>query len=202
MGLTGANLDNFVYGSWIPDEEDQGWDRFYKHVYDPGIGFGGFGGAPDACKEKMESAVQYAYWGNFVNAYQDLGRASHYLMDVGNPYRSNLLAINPLENEIKHLFYESIVESKWDEWDLGDIAYSARRIEVNDVEEAVKELARYSRQYKDELDSAIGVYYINDFPIPYIADEEGLEEVTKRLIRKTAGYTKGLIDNFNDNLGW
>jgi hypothetical protein len=93
MGISGSNLSNFKHGSTLPDEEDSDWwppwcpERLCKHVYDPAFKFGS---APLACNEKVESAINHAQNGNYTGAYLDLGRASHYLMDVGNPYHSNL----------------------------------------------------------------------------------------------------------------
>jgi len=152
---------NFKVGSKLPDEEDLDWwppwcpDRLCKHVYDPVFKFGS---APQVCKEKVESAIGYAQNSNYTGAYLDLGRASHYLMDVGNPYHSSLFTGNPAENKVRHDFYELIVYNKWSDWNLGDIAYNAPKITVTDPQNAVKELAIIFYVHKDDLDSAIGVY--------------------------------------------
>jgi hypothetical protein len=203
MGISGSNLSNFKLGSKLPDEEDSAWwppwcpERLCKHVYDPVFRFGS---APQACNEKVESAINYAQNGKYTEAYLDLGRASHYLMDVGNPYHSNLFTGNPAENKVRHDFYEQVVYSKWDDWNLDDIAYNAPKITVTDPQKAVKDLAFMSYWYKDDLDSAIGVYWVNNVPVPYIKDEAKLKQTTQFLVKKVAGYTKGLIEYFEDNI--
>jgi len=202
MGIGESYLSNFKLGSKLPDEEDSDWwppwcpDRLCKHVYDPVFGLGS---APQACKEKVESAINYARSGKYQEAYSDLGWASHYLMDVGNPYHSNLLTGNLLENKIRHDFYEQVVDSKWRDWNLANIAYNAPKITVNDPQSAVKDLAFISYEYKDDLDSAIGVNWVNSVPVPYIRDEAKLKQTTQFIVEKVAGYTKGLIEYFEEN---
>lgn len=84
MGMSGDNSSNFKLGSKLLDEEDSAWwplwcpERLCKHVYDPVFRFGS---APQACNEKVESAINYAQNGNYTGAYLDLGR---------NPYHSSL----------------------------------------------------------------------------------------------------------------
>ncbi|WP_202318679.1 phospholipase C/P1 nuclease family protein [Archaeoglobus neptunius] len=92
MGLNGESLSRFKLGSKLPDEEDSDWwppgcpDRLCNHIYDPVVTFGR---APRSCNEKVESAINYARNGNYLDAYLDLGKASHYMTDVGNPYHAN-----------------------------------------------------------------------------------------------------------------
>lgn len=193
MGISEPYLSTFWNYSAAPDDEDWGWDRLYKHVYDPVYNWGG---APDACKEKVDSAIYYAVWGSDLEmAYQELGRAAHYLMDVGNPYHSSVW----LPDGGRHDFYESVVNDNIFNWNLDDIAYSAPKITVTDPKQAVKDLASYSRQYRDDLDSLIqydeysGTHYI--FP----GDEERVKQITQDLVRKTAGYVKGIIEYYNEN---
>jgi hypothetical protein len=196
MNMGQPYLTIFWNYSAAPDDEDWGWDRFYKHVYDP---YYNWGGAPDACKEKVDSAIYYAVWGGDLEmAYQELGRASHYLMDVGNPYHSSLWP----PDKVRHDFYESLVHSKFDDqdsWGLKSIAYNAPLISISDPKQAVKDLASYSRQYRDELDSLIKIDpYTNT---PYIPPEnlDQVKQITQDLVRKTAGYVKGLIGYYNEN---
>ncbi len=108
-------------------------DRLCKHVYDPELHFGS---APQACNEKMSSAILYASQGKFTEAYQELGRAAHYLMDVCNPYHSNLANTD----KIKHDFYERYVEDKIGEWNLALEASQAPKIPVTNPKDAVKSL--------------------------------------------------------------
>lgn len=98
MNMGQPYLAIFKQYSIKPDQEDQYWDRLYKHVYDP---IYNWGGAPDACKEKVDSAIYYAVWGGDLEmAYQELGRASHYLIDVGNPYHSSLWPTDKIRHDI------------------------------------------------------------------------------------------------------
>ena len=193
MNMGQPYLSIFKQYSVAPDTEDQGWDRFYKHVYDP---YYDWGGAPDACKEKVDSAIYYAVWaGGLEMAYKELGRASHYLMDVGNPYHSNLWP----PGKVRHDFYENLVEGNFNNWNLDDIAYNAPKIAISDPKQAVKDLASYSKQYRDDLDALIELDpYTNT---PYIPPEnmDQVKQITQDLVRKTSGYVKGLIEYYNEN---
>jgi len=192
MGLSGTYLYIFWNYSAAPDDEDQGWDRLYKHVYDPVYNWGG---APDACKEKVDSAIYYAYLeGDLEMAYQELGRATHYLMDVGNPYHSSLWPTD----KARHDLYEQTVHEKLsnnDEWNLRQIAYNAPKITVTDPAQAVKELADISNDYRNELDKTMA-------EVPQggliVVDEEKMKQITQELVRITAGYVKGLIEYYNE----
>ncbi|MDI3498952.1 hypothetical protein [Archaeoglobus sp.] len=130
-----------------------------------------------------------------MKAYQELGRAAHYLMDVGNPYHSNLA--NP--DKIKHDFYEEYVENHVGDWHLDLEAYQAPKISISNPKDAVKSLAKFSHDFRDELDSAIEVEWVGPYYFVSVKDEKTIKQVTLKLVRKTAGYTKGLIEYFNNN---
>ncbi|WP_202318680.1 hypothetical protein [Archaeoglobus neptunius] len=104
-----------------------------------------------------------------------------------------------MENKARHDFYELLVRDKWVDWSLSNIAYNAPKITVTDPEEAVKTLATMSYWHKDDLDSAIGVYWIYNAPVPYVKDEAKLKQTAQFLVKKMAGYTKGLIEYFENN---
>ncbi|WP_202319674.1 phospholipase C/P1 nuclease family protein [Archaeoglobus neptunius] len=208
MGIGDPYLTTFREYSVKPDEEDSMWwppwcpDRLCKHVYDPELHFGS---APQACSEKAWDAISNYRQGKLREAYQELGRAAHYLMDVGNPYHSNLEG-DPHTNKLKHDFYEKYVEGNIQKLGLDTIAYSAPKITITNPYTAVEELASFSRMYKYSLDSAIGVRC--NFYDPtgvcleweaYAVDEALIKMVAKTMIQKTAGYTKGLIEYFERN---
>lgn len=99
-------------------------------------------------------------------------------------------------------FYESPVHSKFDDqdsWGLKSIAYNAPIISISDPKQAVKDLASYSRQYRDDLDALIKID--PDTGTPYIMPEDmdQVKQITQDLVRKTAGYVKGLIEYYNEN---
>jgi hypothetical protein len=130
-------------------------------------------------------------------------------MDVGNPYHSNLGGdLNIIK--IKHDFYERYVESYISQRELDNVAYTAPKISISSPYSAVKELASFSAVYRSALDSAIGVRCNYHDPTgacleweAYPVNENLIKYVTKNLIRKTAGYTKGLVEYFEINqLRW
>jgi len=51
-------------------------------------------------------------------------------------------------------------------------------------------LAFISYWYKDNLDSAIGVYWVNNVPIPYVKDEAKLKQMTQFLVKKSGWIHK------------
>ena len=186
VGVTGPYAQILANHSGDPDEYDTGWDRYIKHAYDPDIDFGL---APYACNENVSDAKSSFNSGEIVEGYIHLAHALHYLQDVGNPYHT-ALELNELPHQINHEYYETLVHNHWTEWNLNQTVFHAPRCTVTSPVSAVKSLASYSSSKFIILDTWVTIYRATGWG--YALDN--IKGITTDLIKKTAGYSKGLID--------
>jgi hypothetical protein len=96
--------DDWVY-PWPPY-----WDSFYHYVDT---------GAPYYARTKAEDAIGHFRDGDIEDGYEHMAWASHYLMDMGNPYHAGGIGLDDLT---EHSDYESWVSSHWNDgvYDLVD----------------------------------------------------------------------------------
>lgn len=159
------------------------FDRYYNHYYNPSLLTGG---APNRCTN-FALIARNNYASNKNLAFYNLGLASHYISDVGNPMHT-AGEWNQYWNSQPHLAFESYVSSNW------NTAYNYKSIvssntatqTVTNPATATSNLASFSRQYFDTLWSEIianPTGFGSDIDVRY---------VTTKMIRETAKYNRGL----------
>lgn len=157
-----------------PDDID-GYINKYRHFYN-----GGYGGTADYWTAKYTTdAINSFNSGNYTGGYANIGLASHYINDVGNPYHTTL---DPLYLT-NHGKYEGFVRDNWTAWNLNGLVSSSSPITITDPAQSTRDLAAYSSTKLAELDTAVSN---NDFA--------KIKTLTVFLISNTASYEKGLIN--------
>jgi len=173
----------------LPDSLDTGVDRYFFHYYNPAYNQG-YGGAPGKCLYYTQYAKDYYAAGQFYNAFYNLGLASHYLSDVGNPMHSGgevSQGLAYLLGNSYHTSYESYVESNWG----SGCKYSqypnnnAGIKSVTSPSQAVKDLAAYSNPYFSTLWGQITAH-------PSNFNTSTTQYVTAKVLLETAKYNAGL----------
>lgn len=117
-----------------PDSYDWFLDRFWKHFYEVGIGFGG---APQSCEYKYKLAVN-------ENNFIFLSHSSHYLMDVGCVFHTTIYG------QGYHLWYERWIDENIEEIISMINIEEIQPIIIDEISPAVIELATKtnSRYYR------------------------------------------------------
>jgi len=155
------------------------------HYYNPDRGTGS---APsetkyyaDIAKDKYSSGYKYS-------AFQNLGYASHFMTDVGNPLHTGK-ELGQLISPLIHNAYENYVSNNW------ETGYNFKSIvdnnwyyyPINDPEQAAKSLASYSHQYVDTL-------YIKIYNNPdNFQNDPDVKNITENCMLETAKWTLGLV---------
>jgi hypothetical protein len=103
-------------GASDPDYWDYGSDPFkkfwqsYNHYYNPNLFSGS---APSNCQNYINKARDCYKNGDYLNAYYNLGIASHFMSDVGNPMHTGNER-NQYDHQWVHYAYEDYVFKNWD----------------------------------------------------------------------------------------
>lgn len=167
-----------------PDYTDKGVSRYYKHYYNPGINYGG---APGACEDAAKLAKTYYSKGSSYRkaAFNNLGNASHYLSDVGNPMHT-AFDYNSFKKG-KHLAYEDYVESNWNKGcKYSQYVNSNTGVKtITDPSQAAIDLAEFSFDYYRPLWGEINAH-------PDNFNTTTVQYITAKLMRETAKYDAGL----------
>lgn len=192
-GLIKAGV-NLVYGNsqwanWAanaaptPDPTDQGLDRYWYHYYNPSIG----GGDPSACNARAGVAKTYYSMGSSYRqtAFENLGFASHYLSDAGQPMHTGL-SFDTFKEE-QHLQYEQYVDNNWVSGCQFSQCVNSNTVikSVTNPSQAVKDLAAFSKPYYSQLWAEI-----NNNPTNF--DTITTRYITTKCLRETAKYNAGL----------
>jgi len=157
----------------------------YFHYYNPDYNFGL---APANCDNYAEHAkVDYSA-GYYELAFEELGWASHYLTDVGNPLHTGREGDQVLHRWV-HTAYENYVSNNW------IAGYNFKSIidnnwyyyQISDPEKAAKSLASYSHQYVDTL-----YFKIYNNPDNFQNDQD-VKNITENCLLETAKWTLGLV---------
>lgn len=167
----------------------------YSHAYDPKF-FGGCGSAPDETKKYADFAYNYYKNDQFENAARNLGYASHFLTDVGNPLHSGKFLEQMLDYELVgkdmsktvHGRYENYVSANWNDFEpflKTDTALGNRN-----WAEGCKSLAELSHIdsdtiYREVHDSTNDELIANT--------NTNLKRCTINRVKMTAKYTNGLV---------
>lgn len=201
-GLISAGVDlvyeNSDWAGWagdaapLPDTQDTGFfDRYYGHYYNPTYNQG-YGGAPGKCLCYSQYAKDYYAAGQWHDAFYNLGLASHYLSDVGNPMHSGgavSQGVQWLLGNKYHLAYESYVENNWGSGcTYSQYANNNAGIKsMTDPSQATKDLAAYSNPYFSTLWEEI-----TDNPSDF--DTTTTRYITAKVLLETAKYNAGLAE--------
>jgi len=192
-GLTYAGVKlvykNTEWAGWaadtapLPDSQDQGADRYWYHYYNPSIG----GGAPSACSATAGVAKVYYSKGSSYRqkAFENLGIASHYLSDVGQPMHTGL-SYDTFKKE-EHLQYEQYVKDNWNSGPKYSqyVNNNAGIKSITDPSQAAKDLAAFSKPYYSQLWGEI-----NNNPNNF--DTTTTRYITAKVLLETAKYNAGL----------
>ena len=160
--------------------------RQYNHYYNPSLGIGG---APGRCNTFSNYALNNYSNGQLTASSTNLGIASHYLSDVGNPMHTGQEWVQGLNSSI-HSSYEAYVSGNWSSgYNYKSIVSSNTQSKtVTNPSNAVVGLATYSNNYLDVL-----MEEIENNPTGYGSDID-VRFLTTRVIRETAKYNAGLAD--------
>ncbi len=187
----GVNLayGNSQWAGWAanyapkPDYTDTGADRYWYHYYNPSIG----GGAPDACSARAGVAKTYYSMGSSYRqtAFENLGLASHYLSDAGQPMHTGV-SLDTFKKD-QHLQYEQYVDNNWNSGcKYSQYANNNAGIKsVTNPSQAVKDLAAFSKPYYSQLWAEI-----NNNPNNF--DTTTTRYITAKALLETAKYNAGL----------
>jgi PKD repeat protein len=173
------------------------WDHFYNPDYPNGIA--GWANVFAATHADM-SKTNYSS-GNYLNAAQDLGHASHYMTDVANPMHTGQ-AVNQIIDYINqhdtHREYEDYVSSNWSStsaYKFGDLVknnnYSYR---VRSPDEATINIATFSHAYVDTL-----YYKVKNQPGTGFYTDPTVKNITENCVLIAARYTGGLVEYTREN---
>lgn len=166
-------IDILVEHSNDPDKYDWFFDRFWKHFYDVGIGFGG---APQSCEITYMRAVNH-------NDLIRLSSASHYLMDIGSVFHTTF------SGQEYHLWYEQWLDDNLIEiFNLIDVD-SLVPIQITNISSSVIGLARETNQHFNIIMNLI----INQ-------DYENLKIVSADILKNVIEYNWGLYNKFIEDI--
>lgn len=174
----------------LPDSQDTGVNRYFLHYYNPAYNQG-YGGAPGRCLYYATSAKEYYKAGKMDKAFTNLGLASHYLSDVGNPMHTGgevSQGLAYLFNHDYHTAYENYVENNWysNENYHEYVDGNAGSRKVTDPAKAVKSLATYTNPYFNLLWNEI-TKNPKDF-----GSSKTVKYITAKVVLETAKYNAGL----------
>jgi len=193
-GITRDHADDPDYWTQIPPPP--GYPEWYwnfimqvvhswTHYYNPDWATGS---APSECKYYANVAKSKYSSGDKYSAFQNLGYASHFITDVGNPLHTGLESWQAVFSSI-HYSYENYISSNWES------GYRFKSViennwyyyPISNPEQATKDLATYSHQYDDTV-----FWTIYNNPNTW-QNDQNLRKVTENCLLETAKYSLGLI---------
>lgn len=157
----------------------------YNHYYDP-VADNGL--AAVNCDNRAGIAAAYYDGGQLSAAYTELGYASHYLIDVGNPLHTGMV-VNQTLNQWVHYDYEDYVNANWNSGYKFESIVSNNNYyySVSDPETSAQNLAGYSNGYLSSL--WMQIYYNEDT----WESSSTVKTITQNVILKSAKYNIGLV---------
>ncbi len=165
----------------------------WTHYYNPDWGTGS---APSETKYYADIAKDKHSNGDYTSAYTNLGYASHFMTDVGNPLHTGAefrqVFLSKLRfGDIKyiHTAYENYVT---DNWNSGYVFKSIVEnnwyyYPISNPEQATKNLASYTHQYADTI-----VWTIFTNPDTW-QNDQNIKNITENCLLETAKYVLGLV---------
>jgi len=177
------------YPDWMWDFIMQAvWS--WTHYYNPSWWVTGIetGSAPSETKYYADIAKNNHSNGDYYSAYTNLGYASHFMTDVGQPLHTGAELGQASHPDIHHA-YENYVTNNWNS------GYNFKSVvennwyyyPISDPEQATKNLGKYAHQYADTVYSTI-----YDNPDTWQSNTD-LKRITENCLLETAKYTLGLV---------
>ncbi|WP_290623681.1 hypothetical protein [Archaeoglobus sp. UBA231] len=168
------------------------WTHYYNPERD-------WGSAPDEFEKYTNIAKNYYSSAKYNLAFENLGYASHFLADVGQPLHTGAearqVALSLLllrAPEYIHYAYEGYVSSNWySGYNFRSYVYGVpvhHYVPITDPEQAVKNLAGYTHQYADTI-----VWAIFTNPDGW-QNNQNIRNLTQNCIMETTRYLLGLVD--------
>ncbi len=156
-----------------------------NHYYSPL----GVGGAPLNTADYVSFAESEYDQGSayYTQAATDLGYASHFLEDVGNPMHTGR-EWDQYNNIWVHSNYETYVGNQWYSGFDGVVSGNSNYIYTTDWVQGTKDLAGYSNGYLDTLYTQV----YNKGSSWDLAQDSNVDAITNNAILRTAKYTNGL----------
>ncbi|MDD1702517.1 MAG: hypothetical protein LUQ31_06020 [Methanoregula sp.] len=159
--------------------------RSINHYYNPN---NGVGNAPSQTATYVSAAnsqykVQY-----YTQAATNLGYASHFLEDVGNPMHTGK-ETEQFSNTWVHFNYENYVGNRWYSSNFDYVVKNNNNYYwYTDWSQGTKDLATYSNGYLDTIYTKI----YNKGQNWNLAQDSSIDAISQNLIQATAKYTNGL----------
>jgi hypothetical protein len=151
------------------------------------------GGAPEETKtyaNKAKKAKNYYSSGKYNLAFENLGYASHFLTDVGNPLHTGAELRQAVFSNV-HYAYEGYVSSNWNSgYKFRNVVSGVpvhHYVPITDPEKATKDLASHSHLYADTLFWEIILHKDTWQSSPTV------KAITENCLQETARYTLGLV---------
>lgn len=154
-----------------------------NHYYSPL----GVGGAPQNTYDYVWFAENEYDSGSYTQAATDLGYASHFIEDVGNPMHTGR-EWDQYNNQWVHSNYETYVGNHWYYDFETPVANNNNYFWYTDWAQGTRDLAGYSNGYLDTLYT--NVY--NKGQNWNLAQDSAIDSTTQNVILRTAKYTNGL----------
>jgi len=188
--VTGAHMDTLKsYATWADDHRKEPtelvpWWGLNRHSWVigdvPVPGYDNYG--PDSLELYLNKARAQFEQGNVEEAYIYIGKALHYIEDLGNPFHTS-----SVYGQAHHTEYESWVSSHWSE--LKSAMYVDEYYIITDPSEDAKNLAAFSHQYLQQICDIMNTLgWKNNQQL-----NEQLKSITRTLISETIKYTMGMI---------
>ncbi len=167
--------------TWPDPQIWQSYNHYYDPVTDTGL-------AAVNCDNRAGIARAYYNGGQLSAAYTELGYASHYLTDVGNPLHTGMV-INQTLNQWVHYDYENYVTANWDvDYNFESVVSNNNYYySISDPEDAAQDLAEYSNAYLNSL--WMEIYYN---PSTW-ESRATVISITESVLLKSAKYNIGLV---------
>lgn len=184
-----------------PGYPDWMWDLImqvlhsWTHYYNPERDWGS---APSEFEKYANKAKSY-YSSDADLAFENLGFASHFLADIGQPLHTGaearqvtLSVLMTGSPEYIHYAYEGYVSSNWNSgYNFRSYASGVpvhHYAPITDPEQAAKDLASYTHQYADTI-----VWTIFTNPDDW-QNDQNIRNLTQNCIMETTRYLLGLVD--------
>lgn len=155
-----------------------------NHYYSPA----GIGGAPQNTQDYVGFAENYYDSGSYSQAATNLGYASHFLEDVGNPMHTGR-EWDQYNNRWVHDNYESYVGTRWYSSDFDYVVKNNNNYYwYTDWAQGTRDLAGYTNGYLDTIYTKV----YNKGQNWNLAQDTSIDAISQNVIQMTAKYTNGL----------
>ncbi|WP_407355109.1 hypothetical protein [Methanolobus sp. WCC5] len=163
------------------------WHSF-NHYYNP-YAFGGLtiGSAHMNCHTHASLAKNYYDDGEYLDVYENLAYASHFLTDLGNPMHTGH-ELQQINNSWVHYSYENYVKNNWDSgYNFHSTVENTNTYYVVTTPTSAIQLAQISHA---DLNDLFDYVYYNRYTF---GDMPEVVSLTNDLLARTTKYNTGLV---------